>query len=841
MVQLIVALAIFLIGELLRPSPKVRDAKSVPFSEARLPSTDPEASVPVGWGRIRWSAPHLMGITDYHTVPIKEEVKTLFSSEKFVVGFRYFVTLYLGLGTGEQNLYQIYYDTKLLWDRAVDGFASQSATNGDVISINKPNFMGGRQNGGGIVGTIRFYRGRADQLANPTIAAVHTPCPAYRFTAYVVFENLEIGETPDLSSFEFVCDRSPASDVLGLGANFRVDGSGADTEVNPMAVIAELLTSKNFGEAEATSKLNTAQLKAMGDTLATEVNGISLKWVNEETLSNIFEVITNQIQGVVFKKIGTGLWGGRLVRQDYSVGSLKVLDMSNIADMRTFTRRQWPETINFTVAEYVDRTLTRSPAPATEGDFSSFQRLGRIRTERRAYPGVYTGALAAQLAVRELRTLSFPFASGELTSDRTMYDIEPTEPVKLVWPPLGIVQMVVRVASIGYGTSQDPTMTIGFLEDAYGQTFAAFVAPQGNLSSPLNTAPVAVVTWVPFEMPYYFQNFDVAKTALGVNKLAWVALAPQSNALNFRIYEETVDGGAIDPQNLADYAPTGTLQAALLENTADTAVTGVVIESVSRPELIVTGSAFGTDTQIRTLGIGVALIEAGGAAMEFVGVQAAVNNFNGTWTLTLCRGMIDTLPKAWSAGARLWFLSAAINSSTSEHGGTQTISSQLRNIAATGEAVNTSTKNVTLATRTLRPYPPGNFQLNGSRYPSGALTGDVVITWAHRDKTDLDAPYQNGGSVTLETGFEYLLEIYDAQVGGTKRRSVGRTAAGATTNDTTPLTGTTYTWSTAMQTTDGGPFPNGRVVLRCLGSGLGGEPATSVVAWEDVVRPFTHT
>ena len=294
MPQLIIALAIFLIGELLRPLPKVRDATAVPFEEARLPSVDPTAPVPAGWGRIRWSAPHLMGMTDYHTVPIKEEVKTLFKSESFVVGFRYFVTMYLGLGTGEQNIHQIYYDTKLLWDRA-DGFTSQSATDGDVITIAKPNFLGGRTNGGGINGTIRFYRGRADQNVNPTIAAVHTPTPAYRFTAYVLFENLEIGETPDISSFEFVCDRAPPADVLGLGAHLRVNGSGTNTEVNPMAVIAELLTSKNFGEAEATANLNTTQLKAMGDTLWAEGNGISLKWVNEETIANLFETIQNQI------------------------------------------------------------------------------------------------------------------------------------------------------------------------------------------------------------------------------------------------------------------------------------------------------------------------------------------------------------------------------------------------------------------------------------------------------------------------------------------------------------------------------------------------------------------
>lgn len=842
--QILIALAIWLISELLRPLPKTRNAEAVPFEEARLPSIDPEATIPVGWGRVRWTAPHLMGMISYTTVAIEQEVKTLFKSKEVTVGFRYFVTMYMGLGTGEQNIHQIFYDTKLLWDRTADGFTSQSATAGDLITIAKPKFLGGKLNGGSMNGKIRFYRGRADQVADPVIALTHTPTPAYRFTSYVLLDTFEIGESPDISSFEFVCDRQPV-DVLGLGANLRIAGDAAGTEVNPMAVAAELLTSKNFGEAAATSELNIATLKSMGDVLATEGNGMSLKWVSEETVARVLQMVQEQIQGVIFKKIGTGLWSGRLMRADYTVGALKTLDLSNIKEMRNYSRRSWPETINVAIAEYQDRDITRKPTPAVENDYASFQRLGRTRTERRQYPGVYSGALATQLAVRMLRTLSFPFASGELSTDRTMYDVEPTEPVKLVYSPLGITQLIVRVTSIGYGTSSDPTMTLSFVEDAFGNTFASFAPPQTDLTSPINSAPVVIATWLPYEMPYYLQVQDPTAT-LPSNKIAIVALSPQSNALNFRIYQESPAGGSIKPEIEGVFVPSGTLQSALVEETADVGVTGVVIQNLSLPVRILE-DGFASDTNIRGAFGGIALIENGSALVqEMIGVQSITDLGNGTHSLTIVRGLCDTLPKLWPIGSRVWFLSASINTTANAFNVADVISTQLLTRTSQGESANTASKDVTLGSgptnaangRSIRPYNPVGFKIGAARYPLFALqngAATIVVSWQHQNRLLNSATFQDGTGGTIEPNTEYLLNVYNAAVGGTKIRSAGRTAAGATTNDTTPLTSTGYNYTNAFAIADGGPFPVLRFELISLGDGLGSKP-TTLVSWENIVR-----
>jgi hypothetical protein len=43
-------------------------------------------------------------------------------------------------------------------------------------------------------GTMRFYDGHGDQEADPLIASAHPETPAFRHTAYVVFENLQLAE-----------------------------------------------------------------------------------------------------------------------------------------------------------------------------------------------------------------------------------------------------------------------------------------------------------------------------------------------------------------------------------------------------------------------------------------------------------------------------------------------------------------------------------------------------------------------------------------------------------------------------------------------------------------------
>jgi hypothetical protein len=91
----------------------------------------------------------------------------------------------------------------------------------------------------------------------------------------------------------------------------------------------------------------------------------------------------------------------------------------------------------------------------------------------------------------------------------------------------------------------------------------------------------------------------------------------------------------------------------------------------------------------------------------------------------------------------------------------------------------------------VRPYPPGNFTLNSVSYPTW-FAGEPTLTWAHRDRTQQtnDIVEHDAANIGPEAGVTYTLKIYDED------NTLVRTETG--------LTGTSYTYTTANETSDCG-------------------------------------
>jgi hypothetical protein len=74
------------------------------------------------------------------------------------------------------------------------------------------------------------------------------------------------------------------------------------------------------------------------------------------------------------------------------------------------------------------------------------------------------------------------------------------------------------------------------------------------------------------------------------------------------------------------------------------------------------------------------------------------------------------------------------------------------------------TDTVTLASRAIRPLPPGRVQGNGSYAPDvdALTTGDLVLSWTHRDRLTQTSPViadHTGASIGPEPGVSYIVEI----------------------------------------------------------------------------------
>jgi hypothetical protein len=208
-------------------------------------------------------------------------------------------------------------------------------------------------------------------------------------------------------------------------------------------------------------------------------------------------------------------------------------------------------------------------------------------------------------------------------------------------------------------------------------------------------------------------------------------------------------------------------------------------------------------------------VEVGTAALiddEIVRVDA-LNPATGA--MTLGRACLDTLPAVHSAGARVWFFDQFVGVDPTEYTIGLSIQAQLLSNTSTSQLAPGLAGTTTIAigdqSRFTKPYPPGRLRVNGQPYPA-TITGELVVSWAHRDRISqadqlIDAEV---GNIGPETGVTYSLSIFDGDDPDPDALPV-RTVTG--------ITGTSYTYLSADETTDGGPFDSLRFQLRAVNTG----------------------
>jgi hypothetical protein len=145
------------------------------------------------------------------------------------------------------------------------------------------------------------------------------------------------------------------------------------------------------------------------------------------------------------------------------------LGPDEIVRLERFERAQWGELPNELTVVYTD-WQTGGDATVTVENLAAIQLQGGVINQRRDYPGVNYGPLAARLALRDLRALGSPLARMSLTVARDTLERAPLpgDVFLLNWPRLGIDQMVVRVTGIDTGTLGALEWRIEAMEDVFG-------------------------------------------------------------------------------------------------------------------------------------------------------------------------------------------------------------------------------------------------------------------------------------------------------------------------------------------------------------------------------------
>jgi len=834
-VLFLVNAALFVAAELLRPKPDLQDAEAVPYGEANFPQIDPTRKLPVVFGAVRLTAPHVADVTEYNTIPIKKKIKTgLFSSTRQTIGHNYYVGMQLVLCHGPVTLRKIYWDDEVIWS----GTAGSNDA-GVSIDINLPDLLGGKENGGGLVGRITFFSGSSTQNQSSYLSAFQPEGIAYRHSAYVVLENFGVGETPSLDPMAFEVEAYP--NVLGLSGTDLQTGR----DINPIAVAAEIFVNDDWGFGVDVGDLVSWGTQAA--TLKAEGNMMSLKLTQEAQLEKTLNVISKQVDGQHRYRPALNGWDYKLLRDDYTIGALPVYDSGKVIKYQNYKRVNWQELTNIVSVNFQNRDSKEKPSPAIAADRSLYDRLGgKNNSATQEYPGVYDKTLANKLASRALRKGAFPFAAVELTVDRSAYSLMPGDVIIWEEPELGIDQLVMRVMKISFGTPDQTEIVMSCVEDVFAQAAALFSNPPTSLYTPVAGAPVAAVVGRVEDQPFFLAQFDEDRTAVeGVEKPMFLLQQPQGNSLEYRA-EQRQGTDPYTTEGNSPYTPVGTLQAAVNPRSSANIneFSTLIVENVTNVQAL-SEFASATDDEIRISGENYILIEHSTEENEILAYDS-LTIAGTTVTLTgVHRGMIDTLAVDLEASARVWFLTAGMGTTDTEYGAADAVDYMFFNVATTGESGSALSRSNTFRNRTSRPYPPGYFQVNSIRWPTAtfAINSAFNMSWRHRDRQLGTARYQDDASATaLESGFEYLLNIYD-DTGGSpalirriRPSGSGNTPAGDDVFDFNNGTGSGYNYTLAKQQADAGPVSKYFVELWVEESVTGAAVVKSLVAVE---RLFT--
>lgn len=705
------------------------------------------------------------------------------------VGYRYRIGMHLVLCHGPVDAVQeIQMGDRTAWgdaDRAPLPLGHGLAS----ISINQPGLFGGDEREGGVVGTIDVLSGHAGQVPNDYLMGrLGNSIPAFRGVLSLVARKiLFAANNPYIKPWAVRVRRFTAgwndSPWMEWNAEVRTwdedEGREISVGMNPAHILVQCLTDPHWGMGYPQSTIGWSFWNA-ALALSSEGFGLNLIWTRQQPIESFIGQVIDHIGGILYTDPEQGTFELKLLRDDYCIDSLPQLGPDEIVRLERFERAQWGELPNELTVVYTD-WQTGGDATVTVENLAAIQLQGGVINQRRDYPGINYGPLAARLALRDLRALGSPLARMSLIVARDTLERAPLpgDVFLLNWPRLGVDQMVVRVTGIDTGTLGAAEWRIEAIEDVFGMSNTVLSPPPPRVDEP-TTEPLPPSMVLAVEVPYWelarrLSRADLAYLTDTDTYLGALAAAGGTGQLNWQLATGASSGDLAAVVG-EDYAPLLTLDAALPASEID--AVGVPITAVSQPERLAVGDyAY--------------LVDASGAIAEAV-VVLAFDAANAT--LDLARGVLDTTPQSHALGTRLIGVGEWLASEGSERapGESVFVGAIPRTTTDQGDSVLASNgQPLALTGRQALPYPPGRIRLNGQTEPA-VVAGDLTVAWAHRDRTQQTAYLvrQDEGDMGPEPGVSYTVRIRD------RHGNLVRSATG--------IAGNTWTWDVGSSAVDAG-------------------------------------
>lgn len=618
--------------------------------------------------------------------------------------------------------------------------------------IEAANLFGGDKKEGGIQGSLQVAMGESNQDRRSWYSAkgMTGNIPGFRGFASVLFDGLICSLNPYPKKWSYRLRRTGSGwdgAVWQPGLCAIWLDEGRIKSMNPAHIVYECLTNRDWGRGLSRDWIDEPSFLKAAEALHSEGFGLCMKWTRETPLDEFIGSVIDHVGGSLYTDRASGRIGLKLLRGDYAPSEVPLFTydtgLLSVDDPETASQN---DLINEVIVEWFDPVLNETRQSRSQ-NLAAMQSMGAANSSKRSYSGIPTATLAMRVAQRDLKAGAAALKRYTVTLDRRAWRIVPGDVFRISAPDMSISDLILRAGKVTESGGRDGRIKVAATIDVYGLPASAFAATE-------------VSEWAePDRTPTVATKRHVRETTYG----------------------ELVQ--LIDPANLKEVAPLSGYVAALVGRPTAltqgynlaTAATGESFESrgsgiftpvvtlTSPLTLTTTTVAFdeGTDLGVVEVGMSVQIND------EICRLDAIDSADGVSGTITIARGCVDTIPQTHPNRSIAYIFNAdALGTDDREYVNGETVRVKVLTRTSTAELdmPTAPVNSVVINSRQSRPWAPGRLLVNGTPYAqlTAAITGDVTLTWAHRNRLVIQDKLisQDEPGVGAQEGVTYRVRVY---------------------------------------------------------------------------------
>lgn len=354
---------------------------------------------------------------------------------------------------------------------------------GGSLLLDDPGLFGGDNppGEGGVYALCDVIAGNYTQGRNAYLQSLEGSIPALHGVAALIIRGRS-GFTESgyfsagvLNLREWQVEIMAWPDVLGTG-----DARLADDSFNRIHAMYEWATNADFGAEYPVSRIHLPSWRAAAATVLSEGNGFSGEINTGGSVGAVFDELKASVDAEVFEHPRDGL-KIKLIRKDYSIPSLPILNYSNTNSIDEYTPGDYADTFNRVTLDYINAANNYQPRPAVYEDPANRTLQQRMSQKTLTYPGVSSAELAQKLVTRDGRALAQPFPPLVANAGEIGRQLWPGDVYKFEWSnPLISKIFRVHARTPGLSYEGEKNFKLSSTEDQYSMGMSVFGAPGGT-------------------------------------------------------------------------------------------------------------------------------------------------------------------------------------------------------------------------------------------------------------------------------------------------------------------------------------------------------------------------